>query len=268
MKQKWVLLSAVIAGILAFWLTGRYLNSERDRIMAGAKKIPVVVAAKTLMANTILKQSDLARDMIFKENAGGREISPDDFPEILNKKLLQTLKEGDAILWSDLDVPYVGAAGLAAMLNAGLRALAVPVDTVSSVGGLIKPNDHVDILGTFNLPSKTATGQLESVTLTLLQDVTVLATDQTLARKSESGRDRAERSRGYSTMTLEVTPSEAELLVFAQTVKGRLTFTLRNPNDVSYLTNIPSINFEYLHQKIPDVNVIRQRDIRHKKDVR
>jgi len=78
-------------------------------------------------------------------------------------------------------VPTQGTAGLAEMIKPTLRAVSIPVDAIASVSGMIKPNDHVDILGTFIFPSATVTGGVETITLTVLQDVTVLATGKALA---------------------------------------------------------------------------------------
>jgi hypothetical protein len=38
-KQKLVLLISIAVGILAFWMTGRYLQNEYNRIHRGARKI-------------------------------------------------------------------------------------------------------------------------------------------------------------------------------------------------------------------------------------
>jgi len=267
MKQKIILLIAIIAGIAAFWLTGRYLRFERERILGGAKRVFVVVAERDLPAGTILKNADLAKALVFQSNVGGRAILPESVREIFGKKLLYNIARGDPIQWSDVDVPYKGEAGLAEMINPTMRAISISVDAVSSISAMVKPNDHVDILGTFSFPSTNAAATVESVTLTVLQDVTILATGQTTADKaSQTGR--ADRTpRGYNTVTFEVTPHEAELLVFAQSVKGKLNLALRNPSDVTYITNMPAINFEHLQKQLPTLNLIRQRDIRHKKDI-
>jgi pilus assembly protein CpaB len=185
----------------------------------------------------------------------------------MGKKLLYNIGRGDPIQWSDVDVPYKGDAGLSAMVNPSMRAISIAVDVVSSVSAMIQPNDRVDILGTFTFPSPAVTGSFETVTLTVLQDVTVLATGQTTADRA-SAYGRAERApRGYNTVTFEVTPHEAELLVFAQSVRGKLSLALRNPSDVTYITNMPTVNFEHLQKQLPALNIIRQRDIRHKKDI-
>jgi len=263
MKQKIILLVSIAAGLAAFWLTGNYLRHERERILGGAKRIFVVVAERELPAGTVLKNSDLAKALVFQSNVGARAVLPESVREIIDKKLLYNINRGDPILWSDVDVPFKGEAGLAEMINPSMRAVSISVDAVSSVSAMIKPNDHVDILGTFSFPSAAAAATVETVTLTVLQDVTILATGQTTADKA-----RPERApRGYNTITFEVTPQEAELLVFAQSVRGKLSLALRNPADVTYITNMPAVNFDHLQKELPDLNIIRQRDIRHKKNI-
>ena len=92
----------------------------------------------------------------------------------------------------------------------------------------------------------------------------MLATGQTMAKQlSLSSRVNA-RSTGYSTVTLEVTLREAELLVFAQQLQGRLTLCLRNPNDGSYENSLPEVDFKYLESKLPELNQFRQKSIRRK----
>lgn len=268
MKQKWVLIIAIAAGVVAFWLTSNYLQLEKKKILGASRQIYVVVAANDLPAGSMLKNADLAKDLVFQNTVGDRAILPESVREIIGKKLLFNISRGNPIQWSDVDVPFRGEAGLAEMINPGMRAISISVDTVSSVSSMIKPNDRVDVLGTFTFPSATLTGAVETVTLTVLQDVTVLATGQSMARKTPGSDNRPERAvKGYSTVTFEVTSREAELLVFAQTVKGRLCLALRNPSDMSFLTDLPQINFEHLQKKLPELNLIRQRDIRHKKDL-
>lgn len=269
MKQKSILIIAILAGLIAFWLTGQYLRHEKEQILGAAKRVFVIVANSDLPAGSILKNTDLAKAAVFQSNVGSRAILPESVLDIVGKKLLFNISRGDPIQWSDIDVPAQGAAGLAEMINPTMRAVSIPVDAIASISGMIKPNDHVDILGTFTFPSATVTGGVETITLTVLQDVTVLATGQALANQIPMpGTRAAERaSRSYSAITFEVTPREAELLVFAQTVRGRLTLTLRNPADVTFITNPPVINFDHLQKKMPELNMIRQREIRHKKDI-
>ena len=69
---------------------------------------------------------------------------------------------------------------------------------------------------------------------------------------------------GFNTVTLEATAAEAELLVFSQSMKGRLYLTLRNRSDASYLTDLPQVNFEMVEKRIPELNRFRQQVIRQK----
>lgn len=268
MKQKSILIIAILAGLLAFWLTGQYLRHEQERMQGEAKRVFVIVADHDLPSGSIIKNTDLAKAAVFQSSVGGRAILPESLRDIVGKKMLCNISRGDPIQWSDIDVPTQGTAGLAEMINPSMRAVSIPVDAIASVSGMVKPNDHVDILGTFTFPSATVTGGVETITLTVLQDVTVLATGQALANQIPAPGARTERApRSYSAITFEVTPREAELLVFAQTVRGRLTLALRNPADVTFIANPPTINFEHLNKKLPELNIIRQREIRHKKDI-
>ena len=96
-----------------------------------------------------------------------------------------------------------------------MRAVSIPVSGAAGVSGMVRPNDCVDVLGSFVLPSSTGStdpSEMEMVTLTVLQNVTVLAIGSDTQRTIS---DRKNNS-GYSSVTLQVTPREAEVLVFAQ----------------------------------------------------
>jgi len=274
MKQRWVLVVSVIVGLVAFWLTQQYFRAKlralaamREAIEASAQRVGALAVGRDLPVGSVLKRDDLKWTEILKSEVGRNVILTNDIEDVIGKKTTINLLRGDTLFWSYLDVPFRPGAGLASMINERMRAVSISVSGSAAVSGLVQPNDRVDILGTFYFPSKTApqSGEMEVVTLTLLQDVTVLAVGQTLAKQTYEGRDRRAAQTGYSTVTLEVSPREAELLVFAETMKGRLTLSLRNPADVSYEENLPPVDFEHVEKKIQDLNAIRQREIRHKR---
>lgn len=268
--QALILAVSVLAGLLAFWLTARYISGKleeverlRRELYAEAEKIPVVVAYRDIPAGTVLRTEDLARKSVFRGAVTENTVLPEDVSMVLGKKLRYMVRREEPLLWNYVDMPYQPGTGLAPMIRPGLRALSISVTSPSSVSGLVQPNDRVDVLGTFTFPSKTTPGEIETLTLTMLQDVTVLATGQILARP-HGGRDPRVRPGGYNTVTFEVTPREAEMLVFAQTLRGNLTLSLRNPADVSFERNLPEINFDHIEQHLGDLNIHRQRAIRHK----
>jgi pilus assembly protein CpaB len=267
MKQRMVLIISVLIGLLAFWLTREYFQSrlaaiekERDRIMSSVRQTDVLAAGRDLPAGTLILMKDLKAKPSFERDISKDTILPADVDQIVGKKLKMSLSKGDSMLWSYVDVPYRPGSGLAPMISPKMRAISMGISGAAAVSGLIRPNDRVDVLGSFMLPVKSNPQQLEAVTLTVLQDVTVIAVGQTLGKAGEGGRPSA----GYSTVTFEVTPREAELLAFTENMKGRLTLTLRNPGDPDYVTTLPSVNFERLERELPELNRNRQEVIRHK----
>lgn len=269
MKQKLVLIVSLLIGVMAFWMTNRYLQSEREKLYAGAEKIEVVAAAADLAPGTVLTVDDLGVRQVYKTAVGGQAVLREDVETIIGKKLRYSMRKNDPMLWSYVDMPERGRFGLAPMINTGMRAISLGIAGVNAVSGLVQPNDRVDILGSFVFPSRknVETGQMETVTLTLLQDVSVLATGTRLARGAGSmpQNEFEARTTGYNSVTLEVTPREAELLVFAQGMKGQLTLSLRHPEDVGFEADLPEVDFDHLEQKLKEYNLIRQRDIRHKR---
>ncbi len=268
MKQRIVLIASVLIGLLAFWLTGDHLQRERARLYAGAAKVEILAAARDLPAGTVIRVEDLGRKSVFKTAVGENVFRPADVNTVLDKKVLFSLKAGEPLWWSHVQLPDRARGGLAATVRPGLRAYSLSVGGAAAVSGLVQPNDRVDILGTFTFPSRKQAGQMEAVTLTLLQDVSVLATGQRLGRSDFGGQDSwNQQAGGYSTVTLEVSPREAEVLTFAQHVKGQLTLALRNPEDVSFEKDLPEIDFQHLENKLPDLNQYRQRFIRNKTEL-
>jgi len=73
------------------------------------------------------------------------------------------------------------------------------------------------------------------------------------------------RGASYNTVTLAVTTREAELLVFAQHMRGQLKLSLRNPSDMGYEPELPSVDFQHIESKLSEYNEIRQKTIVEKK---
>lgn len=266
MKQKLILVVSVLVGVIAFVLTNKYIRDLKADLYRGASKVPIIVAKRELPGGSALEMSDLAKKDEFASAVGGNIFGPDDLNNVIGKRLRYPLKKGEPLWWSHVDLPERSRAGLAPAIQVGLRGVSVSISGAAGVSGLVRPNDRVDILGTFSFPSQTNPEEIESVTLTLLQDVSVLATGQRMALDDlETSYDR--RSASYSTVTFEVTPREAELLVFAQHVKGQLSLALRNPEDVSYEDALPSVNFEHIESKLEEYNRYRQREIRLKSEL-
>jgi pilus assembly protein CpaB len=117
---------------------------------------------------------------------------------------------------------------MAAILPAGMRAVAITIDTrgSSTAGGFILPNDRVDIIRTYRdeEASRGGGGSESQGSETLLQDVRVLAIGQVIQEKNGTNIITGE------TATLAVTPGQAELVTLAQK-GGQLSLSLRSLAD-------------------------------------
>jgi pilus assembly protein CpaB len=136
---------------------------------------------------------------------------------------------GEPILKSKL--VRAGSAGVMAVtLDAGMRAMAVPLTAESAVGGFILPGDHVDIVMSRQLdPSAGATvggASKQVVARVVLNNVRVLAIDQ-----NNAGPEKGAAQVG-ATATVEVSPEQAEQLVVAKGA-GQLTLVLRSYADAA-----------------------------------
>ncbi|MBI4025181.1 MAG: Flp pilus assembly protein CpaB [Verrucomicrobia bacterium] len=264
MKEKLILVIAIVCGVAAMLLMQLHINNVRSRLAKQYEMVYVVAAAKELAIGTEIKPGDLGKREVSKKSISSRNITPEQMEMVMGRKLKNTVSIKAPLLWSDIVGDEQKGGNLAAMVNENERAVSIPVDMTSSVTGLIEPNDHVDILGTFTFPTSRGDPQLDTVTLTILQNVTILATGKDTARTlmdvaMRGGGQR--RAVSYSTVTLLVTPKEAEMLVFAMQ-KGRLTLTLRNPSDVSSARDLTNINFNYLEKKVGEFNDSRQQRLK------
>jgi pilus assembly protein CpaB len=263
MKQRVILIASIVVGLLAAVLTGQYLrakdreyNAQLQMIRNRSRTVDVIVAGKALPVGTALTKDDVQVAKIAESAIRGHGVEEKDWLLLRGKALIRSLNAGDPIYWSDLEGGDPSNRGLASDIKRRQRAISISVGGAAAVSGMVKPNDHVDVLGTFTFPSSGKGGDMEMVTLTLLQDVLVLATGRETAKNQILAGDRA--AGGYSTVTVEVTPREAEMLVFAEQARGRLVLTLRNPADLDYLLDLPRVDFAKIQEEITTLNRFRQ----------
>lgn len=137
----------------------------------------------------------------------------------------------------------------------GMRALSIPVKSTSAVGYFVEPGSRVDILATMREVQQIDLGQTppgvpssitqpQVFTKTLLQNVKVLAVGRATTRGGYEGIKKGE----FKDVTVEVTPLQAEKLVFAlehTEPRRQLTLVLRNPADADEV-RLPKVNWKDL----------------------
>jgi pilus assembly protein CpaB len=267
MKQRIILIASVVVGLIAALLTRQYLSAKDDEVKRKLEQIDrkyqpadVIVVKRDLPSGTILTGEDIGAMPVIEGALRGRTIKPAEYMSLLGRKTTRMIQRGTPVLWSDVEGGEPGSRGLAADVPRELRALSINCSGAASVSGMVRPNDHVDVLGTFTFPSKRVAGEMELVTQTILQNVTVLATGRETS-KSQVLSAQPERAGAYSTVTLAVTPREAEMLVFCEQAKGRLTLALRNPSTTEYVDEVPKVDFEQIQSVVRDLNIERQKQL-------
>lgn len=150
-----------------------------------------------------------------------REAQPDAIEEIDGTIVRSQFYDGEPI--RDGKLVRADSGFMSAILPSGKRAVAVRVSAQSTAGGFILPNDRVDLIHTM---SQSSDGQNRFVSKTLLSNIRVMAIDQTIEEQN------GERVVVGKTATLELSPSEVELVASAEK-EGSLSLALRSMADIN-----------------------------------
>ncbi len=266
MAKKKLLVAAILVGAFAavlLWLYAEQLDDEHEALVAD--QVEVVKAARNIPAGTPLTKDRITTEKVPRKFLPPNPLLESELNIYLGTPVAVNVEEGAMILTSDFSVAEVSRT-LSSKIPPEERAMALAVDAISGVSGLLRPGDRVDILGTFPIGTKEelvedASGNkaVGYVTMTLLQNVTMLAVGQEIS--DVPGGDGAKRGGSYSTVTLSVTIDEAELLTIAQT-RGKMTLLLRNREDVE----VSTITKKTLREVLEDLEVIQEkRQIRIRK---
>ena len=261
MAKKKLLLAALIVGGLAAVLMGLFAKQKNDETEAVlGNQVMVVKAARTIAAGTPLSPDIITTEQVPEKFLPPNPIFKKDIDMFIGTPLAVNVQEGAMILTSDFAVAEVSR-DLSGKIPAGERAMSIPVDAISGISGLLVPGDRVDVLGTFPVSDKNelvpdASGQdsVGFVTMTLIQNVTLLAVGRQLSNVGAS----ENREGMYNTVTMSLTVAEAELLTIAQT-RGKLMMLLRNREDV----DVAAVSRRTLKQVLQDLELIQvERDKR------
>ncbi|MBR7107343.1 MAG: Flp pilus assembly protein CpaB [Lentisphaeria bacterium] len=257
MRHKILIILAVLFGLLAFILTYKQLEAEKARIHGDSEHVILIRVNRDMNEGEEITEADVVRYQTRRNKEAqmiSREIPWSELAMVVGRKLATSVSKDQTLQTTDLQQPTYRNS-FNNIINRNMRAVALPVDPISSVNYLIQPNDNVDVIGTFRFPSVKGNAELDTITLTILQDVKVHAVGNRWGASSIDPRG----NRNYGTITLQVYPDEVEMLVFAAQ-KGTLSFSLRNYEDRSIDRNIESrrVNFARLEKEIPNYNKRRK----------
>lgn len=238
------------------YISGREddLKRRNDAFLARFGTAEVLCFKKDLPGGTVLQRSDLGAIDVPEVGLRGQALKRENLAEIIGRRTLIAHQRGDVLFWSDIEGGNLHDKGLSADIKRSMRAMSIAISNPGSVSGMVRANDHVDVIGTFVLNPADKT----LVTRTILQNVLVLATGRDTAKSRAIG---YRANENYSTVTLEVNPREAEMLAFVEQMRGRLTLTLRNSLDASYERELPQVDYARIQNEIEELNTKRQQKL-------
>ena len=246
-RKKIILLvgALLIAALTAFMARSMFVGQTAPKAVA-QKPEPsgpkILVATRALPVGTILTADafryqpwpkELIESVYFMQNdpnakpaADGTPAEGDPTKELLGTVVRNPITAGQPITKGSLVAP--GDRGfLAAALGPGMRAVTIPVSTLTGVAGFVFPGDRVDLVLTQQVAGA-GTGQALKVSETIIRNLRILATDQRTSQSVDAnGRTAVSK---FKMVTIEVTPRLAEKIAVAQTI-GSLSLSLRSLAD-------------------------------------
>ena len=239
-------LAAAVLGLLAALLSWNYVQ-RAGQSSSSAGLVPVVVMAQDVPVRTMITPQMLTLKQV---PADARHEKAFTAIEQLDGKVTNLpLSAGEQVLSTKFFARKEDS-GLAFRVPPGRRAVSVTVNELISTGGLIVPGDFVDVIAVF-APAGAQNGQSadpagDSAGI-VLQHIEVLAVAQSLqiAPADPTGaqavtgqvtgsrtdtRQEAVARPNARTMTLAVTPEEAQKLILAEE-KGKVRLALRGVED-------------------------------------
>jgi pilus assembly protein CpaB len=224
LKNPKALLIALALAILATSAQCRYVKQREITLLELTEPRQVVVARQNI------REGDRLDETMFEiQDIPAKYVQPKAIGEIdavLGQIAGAPISEGEQLMANKL--LRANEAGLAWKVSKRSRAVAISVNEVTAVGGHIRPRNFVDVLGTFDFGEG---DKVEMRTITLFQNVWVLAVGSDLGHpalvggEEDGARKSAYKNNSY-TISLALSPSDAQKLVLAQSI-GDLTLSLR-----------------------------------------
>jgi len=232
-RTLWISIGAAVFAVILLYGWAQDKRADYARKFGQTKT--VVVAREDIREFEIVDESKL--EVVEKPSDFIQPSAIQNPTEVVGQIALAPIKKGEQILNTKLVFPDKST-GLSMQVSPGKRAATVPVNETQGVAKLIKPGDRVDVIAAVD--DGDGLSKIRKVR-TILQDVVVLAAGQSIMDNlpiqiMKGNEDNFEirnlrADNNYSTLTLEVSPSEAQLLFHLSSNSLPIYFSLRNPND-------------------------------------
>jgi pilus assembly protein CpaB len=248
---------AIIAAVVLAISVYVYLDGLKKPVVQ-APRSQVVLAKVAIKAGDVIKpdmvtMADLPSEAVLADAARNTD-------EVVGRISDRNTEAGEQLLVTRFLQLGSSDGGLSYVVQSGMRAITIPTDAINGVAGMIKPHNRVDLLVTIDLaiptatplatptpaptPTPTGTGAalpastgptaepsappLKRYSILVMQNILVLAVGQATDPQKTEGKDAAA---GAGTITLQVTPEQAQKLNLAASLAGAIRLTLRSPLD-------------------------------------
>ncbi|MBI5948233.1 MAG: Flp pilus assembly protein CpaB [Chloroflexi bacterium] len=237
---------AAVAGVLVYTAVQSADDGGGVSSVTGGDSVFVVTAKRDIPARTeitadMLQLTEVPAKALLAGALGEDRLAVGQVARIPIYRGEQLVQEKLASAGDDtqqLGLPYV--------VPAGKRGMAVKADKVVGAGGLLRPGDRVDVLGTVEVKYQSLNGGTEfhdTRSFLLAQDVEVLAVEQKLENKALPQGDGSSTTDGTlvdqadpqpdaTVVTLAITSEEAQQILLVE-VKGTIRLAVRAPGDTA-----------------------------------
>lgn len=228
MRPKSILLLtlALGCGLVASIGISQVLENRNQPVQANPDMTPVFVALKDIAPHEALTPENVKIEEWPKDKVQPDAITK--MADIEGKRCKVRVLAGEQIRAARV-IGLGESSGPSETIPKGYRVVAVRVDAVSGSASLIRPGDRVDVLA--YMAKNPAHGIDETVTKTILQDISVFAVD-TITTDELTKEGKEEKSIAAKTISLLVTPAQAQSVTLA-TELGSIRLVMRSPDDSS-----------------------------------
>lgn len=261
MRSKAALGLSIVLGVLAVAVMAVYVGRQETVLLEQAEMKDVLVATSDILQNTVLDERLLQRIQVPAKYLQPKALS--DVAAARGRVVSVPIPAGAQILGTYLT--DLGETALSYEVPRGRRAITIAVSDVTGVGGLVRPGNFVDILGTFEYgrPTGYQNGRVvyadeKTETMTMMQNVQVVAVEREHTRERPAARTQGEaltmgqqeaaveeetaareaaRTRSITNVTVIVAPPQVQELVLAQQI-GTLTLALRSNLDAGQVVDL------------------------------
>lgn len=217
MKSKFILLLAIIMGLITTFLFYNYMEKLNQEKLSNVDMVNILVAQKDIQKNQRISRQMVTTSQTLKKNVHPNSVK--EFSEIEGLFATANIISGEPILKHRLQKTAEEKTFISRKIKKGYRALSVGVNIVQSVTNFIEPEDLVDVTVSEEIEEN---GQKFIKTELLLQNVRVLAVGRRMIQSVDQ-----DPYTEYTSVTLELAQNDAVLLVNAQE-RGNIHFMLHS----------------------------------------